>query len=98
MPVYRVVLFRMKGDATEEQKLLFIRDAKKLREEIPGVLSLEVGPALDMHRTKGYDMGIVLQLETAAHLEKFASHPGHVRLHYMREAMCEDSLAFNLEY
>ena len=46
---------------------------------IEGVLSLEVGPALDMHRTKGYDMGIVLQLETAAHLEVFAKHPGHVR-------------------
>lgn len=45
-----------------------------------GVLSLEIGPALDMQRTKGYDMGVFLQLETQEHLESFAKDPHHLRL------------------
>jgi hypothetical protein len=44
-----------------------------------GIISLEVGHALDMLRTKGYDMGIVLTLETKAHLKVFAEHPDHLR-------------------
>jgi hypothetical protein len=82
-----------------------------------GVISLEVGPPVDMHRTKGYDMGIVLQVETPEHLESFAASTGHLRcaycifhpkprclhrrtnrLHELREALSEDSLAFNLVF
>ncbi len=45
-----------------------------------GVLSLEIGPALDMVRTKGYDMGIILQVETPEHLASFAKDARHLRL------------------
>ncbi|KAL6796400.1 stress responsive A/B barrel domain protein [Trichoderma sp. SZMC 28013] len=98
MPVYRVVLFRLKKDASEAQVEQFINESKEEGRKIQGVLSLEIGPALDMQRTKGYDMGIILQLETQEHLALFAQDPHHLRLHDMREQICEDSLAFNLAF
>ncbi|PON22916.1 hypothetical protein TGAM01_v208171 [Trichoderma gamsii] len=80
MPVYRVVLFRLKKDAPAAQVEQFITESKEGGRKIPGVLSLEVGPALDMQRTQGYDMGIFLQLETQEHLKSFAKDPHHLRL------------------
>ena len=44
-----------------------------------GVISLELGPALDMDRTKGYDMGIVLVVENKEALGAWASDPAHLR-------------------
>ena len=43
-----------------------------------GVVSIEVGPPLDMARTKGFDMGIFMVLETKEHLKTFAEHPAHL--------------------
>ncbi|PMD49032.1 stress responsive A/B barrel domain protein [Hyaloscypha variabilis F] len=97
MPVVRIILFKTKAGATEEQKNAFIDGSKALRGVVPGLLSLEIGPSIDMARAKGYDMGIVLVLESPAHIKIFAEHPAHLRLHDMREAISEDSLAFMLE-
>ena len=40
---------------------------------------MEIGPSIDMARAKGYDMGIVLVLESPAHIKIFAEHPAHLR-------------------
>ena len=45
----------------------------------PGVISLELGPALDMERTKGYDMGIFLVVEDKEALGAWASNAKHLR-------------------
>ena len=45
----------------------------------PGVISLELGPALDMDRTKGYDMGIFLVVDSEDALRAWASNPAHLR-------------------
>ena len=77
-----------------------------------------------MARAKGFDMGLVLLLESPSHIKTFAEHPAHLRsvviyfafrlfptpfgevlladfptsrLHDMREAISEDSMAFMLE-
>ena len=42
-------------------------------------MSIELGPPLDHSRTKGYDMGLVLVLETVEHIKSFAEHPTHLR-------------------
>lgn len=57
-----------------------------------GVLSLEIGPALDMQRTKGYDMGIILQVETPEHLASFAKDARHLRLAKDTADMLDDYL------
>ncbi|KKP00434.1 hypothetical protein THAR02_07464 [Trichoderma harzianum] len=98
MPAYRIVLFKLKKDVSEAQVEQFINESKEEGRKVPGVLSLEIGPALDMQRTKGYDMGIILQVETPEHLASFAKDARHLRLHELREQITEDSLAFNLAF
>ncbi|KAJ6103566.1 hypothetical protein N7486_003788 [Penicillium sp. IBT 16267x] len=98
MPVYRIILFRLKPHATEAQKSAFFEESHKLKGVIPGIVSLELGPAMDMARTKGFDYGIVLCLEGPEYLDIFAKHPAHLKLHDIREEMCDDSLAFNIQF
>ncbi|KAK5988271.1 hypothetical protein PT974_12413 [Cladobotryum mycophilum] len=98
MAVHRVLLFKTKEGTTEEQKRAFITEARSLLDVIPGLLSLKIGPALEMSRTKGFDMGIILELQSLQHLQIFATHPAHLRLHDIRENISNDSLAFMLEH
>ena len=44
-----------------------------------GLISLEVGPPLDLARTKTFDMGVVIVLESKEHLKLFAEDPNHLR-------------------
>ncbi|KAF2093862.1 stress responsive A/B barrel domain protein [Rhizodiscina lignyota] len=98
MGAYRIVLIRLKQGVTEEQKAEFIRESKKLLDNVPGLLAIEVGPPTDMERTKGFDMGVFLTLSAAEDLDGFAKHPEHLRMHEIRTALSEDTLAFNLSF
>ncbi|KIM94211.1 hypothetical protein OIDMADRAFT_21446 [Oidiodendron maius Zn] len=98
MPVHRIVLFRLKKDATKEQIADFIASSRAVVGKTPGVISNNAGPPVDDSRAKGYSMGVVLTLESKENLKTWAESPEHIRLHELREAICEDSLAYDIEF
>ncbi|KAH8817484.1 stress responsive A/B barrel domain protein [Xylogone sp. PMI_703] len=98
MPLRRIVLFRLTKDATEEQLNAFINGSKAVAPKVPGVISLEIGPPLNDARAKGYNMGLILTLESPAILKDWLSNSDHLKLHDLREAISEDSLAFDIEF
>ncbi|KAJ2983213.1 hypothetical protein NQ176_g847 [Zarea fungicola] len=99
MAIYRVFLFKLKDGVTQEQIQEANDAAKQLETVIPGLISINVGPALEMSQTKGFDMGVIMQMESLEHVKLFATHPEHKKVQKLREAISEgDSLAFMLEY
>ncbi|KAL7906618.1 hypothetical protein GGI35DRAFT_458511 [Trichoderma velutinum] len=68
--------------------------------KIPGLISLSANPPvpLSASRSKGFDMGIVAVLESSEYLGSYSAHPAHLAIHKMREDICEDTLAYDLEF
>lgn len=44
-----------------------------------GVISNNIGPPIDSSRAKGYNMGVVLTLESKENLKTWAESPEHLR-------------------
>ncbi len=53
--------------------------AKQMLDQIPGLLSIEVGSALEITKahTQGYDWGVVVTLESPRSFAIYANHPSH---------------------
>ncbi|KAJ6022864.1 uncharacterized protein N7446_013217 [Penicillium canescens] len=100
MPVYHVVLFRLKPGVTPAQIGAWREICQGMVGKIPGLLSIQSGPPLpiSLPRAKGFDMGIVAVLETPEHVTTYAVHPAHLEVHKMREELCDDTLAYDLEF
>ncbi|KAL4816293.1 hypothetical protein BDW67DRAFT_161987 [Aspergillus spinulosporus] len=100
MPVYHIVLFRLKQGVTPAQLQTWTSTAQSMVGKIPGLLSLKAGGPLPIciPRAKGFDMGLVAVLEKPSDLEGYAVHPAHLEVHKMREELCEDTLAYDLEF
>ncbi|EXJ76630.1 uncharacterized protein A1O5_01138 [Cladophialophora psammophila CBS 110553] len=73
------VLFKTKPGVTEDQKQAFVDEAKRVTCLVPGVISLQIGPALDMERTKGYNMGIFLTVDKRETIKAWAINPEHLK-------------------
>ena len=78
-PVQHVVICWLKepGNAQVRQQLIA---ASHSFAEIPGVLSVSVGPSLPSERTvvdSSYDIGVVITLKNAAALQDYLDHPIH---------------------
>ncbi|GES59167.1 stress responsive A/B barrel domain protein [Aspergillus terreus] len=100
MPVYHVVLFRLKQGVTPAQIATWTQTAQAMVGKIPGLISLKANPPLPIcvPRAKGFDMGLVAVLETPKDVEAYAVHPAHLEVHKMREELCEDTLAYDMEF
>ncbi|KAI2634814.1 hypothetical protein GGS26DRAFT_551406 [Hypomontagnella submonticulosa] len=100
MPVYHIVLFKTKSSAPQEVLDEFARRAKAMVTQVPGLLKVDVNSPLlaTKHRAQGYDMGLVAILEKAEDLTVYATHPAHLHAHELREQICEDALAYDLEF
>ncbi|GJP90870.1 hypothetical protein AnigIFM56816_011771 [Aspergillus niger] len=100
MPVFHVVLFRLKPGVPASELEAWARLGKAMVGKIPGLLEFHANPPLAMtaSRAKGYDMGLVAILEKPSDLQVYATHPAHLELHEKREQLCEDTLAYDLEY
>ncbi|KAH8426162.1 hypothetical protein N8T08_009872 [Aspergillus melleus] len=100
MPVYHIVLFRLKQGVTPSQLENWSRVSQAMVGKIPGLVSLKTNQPLPISvpRAKGFDMGLVAVLETPAHVEGYAVHPAHLEVHKLREELCEDTLAYDLEF
>ncbi|KAL4956761.1 hypothetical protein BDW69DRAFT_181325 [Aspergillus filifer] len=100
MPVYHIVLFRLKPTVTPEQITHWTTLAKNMVGKIPGLLDLKTGSALPIcvPRAKGFNMGLVAILEKESDLEGYAVHPVHLEVHKLREEYCEETLAYDFEF
>ncbi|RAO73173.1 uncharacterized protein BHQ10_009185 [Talaromyces amestolkiae] len=100
MPVYHIVLFHLKPGVTQEQLSQWRSLTKSMVDKIPGLLSVEAnGPLpISVPRAKGFDMGIVAVLEKPEHIASYAIHPAHLEVHKLREELCDDTLAYDLEF
>ncbi|KAK5468646.1 hypothetical protein LTR20_002992 [Exophiala xenobiotica] len=68
--------------------------------KIPGLLSLEsnIPHHSTAHRGQGFNMGLVAVLEKADDIKVDAEHPAHIEVQDIRAAICDDTLAYDLEY
>lgn len=57
----------------------FTESARNMLGQIPGLLAIEVGEALQVTKehAHGYDWGVVVTLKTPADFEVYAKHPAH---------------------
>ncbi|KAJ5578116.1 uncharacterized protein N7459_007080 [Penicillium hispanicum] len=100
MPVYHIVLFRLKQGVTQTQLQTWSQMCKGMVGKIPGLVSMQTGQPLPISipRAQGFDMGLVAVLETPDHVATYAVHPAHMEVHKMREELCEDTLAYDLAF
>ncbi|KAJ5975903.1 Dimeric alpha-beta barrel [Penicillium waksmanii] len=100
MPIYHIVLFRLKAGVTQAQLAIWSQKCKGMVGQIPGLVSMETNQPLPISvpRAKGFDMGLVAVLEKADDVATYATHPAHLEVHKMREELCEDTLAYDLEF
>ncbi|KAG6989792.1 hypothetical protein G7Y79_00064g094150 [Physcia stellaris] len=100
MPVYHVLLFKLKPGVSQEQIDGFCGAGKQMVGKIPGLRDFQVGPALAItaHRAKGFDMGVVAILENVADITGYGPHPAHREVHELREQITEDTLAFDMQF
>ncbi|EKV06083.1 hypothetical protein PDIG_78610 [Penicillium digitatum PHI26] len=98
------VLFRLKPGVTPAQIATWKETCHGMVGKIPGKEDPEVqigsGPPLPISipRAHGFDMGLVAVLETAEHIATYAVHPAHLEVHKMREELCDETLAYDLEF
>ncbi|KAK3671611.1 hypothetical protein LTR78_008534 [Recurvomyces mirabilis] len=79
MPVYHIVLFKLKQGVKPEQIAQMSTLAKGMVGQIPGLRKLDFGGPLPVTagRGKGYDMGIVAILDKPDDVTVYAQHPAH---------------------
>ena len=74
--VEHVVLFKLRPDATGEQKRAAIEALKGLKGQIEGIVDLTCGLNFS-ERSQGYEIGLVVRFRDRAALEAYLPHPAH---------------------
>ncbi|KAI0883745.1 uncharacterized protein GGS22DRAFT_165990 [Annulohypoxylon maeteangense] len=99
MPVYHIVLFRLKKGVAPDVLDDFTTRAKAMVGQVPGLTKVDIGPplAVTAHRSNGFDMGVVAVLGKQEDLAGYATHPAHMYAHELREQLCEETLVYDLE-
>ncbi|KAI0897249.1 hypothetical protein F4806DRAFT_461440 [Annulohypoxylon nitens] len=100
MPVYHIVLFKLKPGVKQEVIDEFVARAKSMVNEVPGLTKVDIGPPLPVSvpRGQGYNMALVSVLGKQEDLPVYAAHPAHLRAHELREQLCEDTLVYDMEF
>ncbi|KAI1804793.1 hypothetical protein F4811DRAFT_260431 [Daldinia bambusicola] len=101
MPLYHIVLFRLKPTVTVETLEEFKSSARAMVSKVPGLIKLEINRPLPdtAYRSQGFNMGLVAILEKAEDLPGYTTHPAHSRVHELRESVADgESLAYDLEF
>jgi hypothetical protein len=76
-------LFKAKESMTADDGTTLVHSAKCMLGQIPGLVAVEVGPALEVTKgsappyAHGYDWGVVLTLSNREALQVYMTHPAH---------------------
>ncbi|KAL7921226.1 hypothetical protein ACQKWADRAFT_295896 [Trichoderma austrokoningii] len=100
MPIYHMVLFKLKPEVTAEQVENWGKLAYAMKGQIPGLTKVSFGKPLAMTaaRAKGFDVAVVAVLDSQAALSTYATHEAHLPVMKLREELCDDALAYDLEF
>ncbi|PYI01437.1 hypothetical protein BO78DRAFT_401270, partial [Aspergillus sclerotiicarbonarius CBS 121057] len=100
MPIFHIVLFRLKPGVSASEVEAWNELGRGMVGKIPGLRELHINPPLAMtaSRAKGFDMGLVAILEKPEDLQVYATHPDHLKVQELREKLCDDALAYDLEF
>jgi Stress responsive A/B Barrel Domain len=74
--VEHVVLFKLKAEATAEQKQAAMQALRGLQQQIEGIVDLSCGENFS-ERSQGYAIGLVVRFRDRAALEAYLPHPAH---------------------
>jgi hypothetical protein len=74
--VEHLVLFKLKPEATEEQKEAAIQALRGLKGQIDGILELTCGRNFSQ-RSQGFEIGLLVRFRDRAALEVYIPHPAH---------------------
>ncbi|EEH21610.1 hypothetical protein PABG_03826 [Paracoccidioides brasiliensis Pb03] len=100
MPVFHIVLFKLKAGVTPAQIDEFKQACKAMVGQVPGLREMHNNAplAITASRAKGYDMGLLAILEKPDDVQVYAAHPAHQVVQKIREEICEDALAYDMEF
>ncbi|KAL4876808.1 hypothetical protein BJY04DRAFT_222655 [Aspergillus karnatakaensis] len=92
MPIYHIVLFKLKPDADPVRVKRWQDVAEAMVGKVPGLISLHAGPPLEgmAERAKGFNMGVVIVVESIEALGAMFKHPSHDELHVLHKEVCEE--------
>lgn len=94
--VEHIVLFKLKQDATPQQKEELIRRLRGLAGKIEGIVSLSAGESFT-NRHKGYTVGLVVRFTDKEALERYGPHPEHVPVKEYVAQVCDDVIAVDYD-
>ncbi|KIW18464.1 hypothetical protein PV08_02752 [Exophiala spinifera] len=94
MTVYHIVLFKCKRGTGPQELAQFSQSAKQMLGQIPGLLAVEVGQALEFTKpfAHGYDVGAVVTFAMPEDVEVFAKHPLHDGVMQLRDEFFEEDM------
>ncbi|RAK96835.1 uncharacterized protein BO80DRAFT_496790 [Aspergillus ibericus CBS 121593] len=100
MAIFHIVLFRLKKGVSASDVEAWNELGRGMVGKIPGLRELHINAPLAMtaSRAKGFDMGLVAILEKPEDLQVYANHPDHLKVQELRESLCDDALAYDLEF
>lgn len=49
------------------------------------------------HRAKGFDLTILVVMDSEQSVLDYASHPAHMVVNKFRETLCEDAMIFDMQ-
>ncbi|KAH0844812.1 stress responsive A/B barrel domain protein [Fonsecaea pedrosoi] len=80
MPIYHIVLFKLKPGVTPVQLSNLGVKARAMVGQVPGLRKLEVNTPLPStaHRSQGFNCGLVAILDKAEDVKVYAEHPAHL--------------------
>ncbi|KEF52955.1 uncharacterized protein A1O9_10861 [Exophiala aquamarina CBS 119918] len=97
-----VALFQTKEGATQAQVDVFMKTAKAMAGQIPGLLAVETGKAIDITKqfNQGYEWGLVLTFENVQVIGPYLDHPAHKPLYPLCEVAfdVQSMLLFDFEF
>ncbi len=99
--LYHIVLLKLKKETTKSQIDAFYTNICGLKDEIPGIISVDIGPNISIEdKQRGYEIGFVMKFEDSDARDNYVPHPKHreVGKKYVRPiAEKEGVLVFDLE-
>ncbi len=93
--ILHTVLLQPKSETTHEEMLAVLEQTKALKEQIPGIVDVQVGPNQNKNNY-GYTYGLFLHFIDEAHLQAYFPHPAHRAVGAELRRLCSTLLNFDL--
>lgn len=94
--IHHLVWFKMQDGSTPQQEEQLQQGLKSLTAAIPEIVALATGTDFS-GRSRGYQVGLAVQMHTRADLDVYATHPVHLDFIASHKHLWQDVLALDFE-